>query len=542
MDDTKEFTPIPTGYNNKVIEYNSLVTKIKNQLDLLKSSDIDVEKYENELNEIIKNTNEKREIKNGGTLVIGAMASEPIYNTASKNLRILDNKVKEENTIFKINCGCKVILENKDEYISEEELNKYIRMILSYIADINSLSITEYGKIEQTTLLLYKTAYEVIKLELLKSDSSIVLHQINLSADNIEFINNLVKEDLESIRGTDEKIDNHISNLTKDGLDVTLANELLIQLLLLKSHPELKTRIHNNIVKLSSKIYDEKDELIKKWNKNKELDSNINHAKSELQDTKSRASFNAILLAIGVFICCSSEKTSNDIAKTTCYETQIEYTDTLSDESKTYIINTNEKDEGDVTIIKYGETLEDGNRLITTYKLDYAPYDADYYKENTPNAKEESKIVPYSSFEQASDKEYVAVEKVISVDKQSPIETIDISAKETSKKILSTCSGIIIGGQMFNIMRSLFEIKKKKKEINKIEKEKHPTSELLEIKNTIDEDLDSLEQAKKRHKEICGYEYDGKAFSTFSQEYNYNEINIEEEKPKVKTKHKKKEK
>ena len=56
------------------------------------------------------------------------------------------------------------------------------------------------------------------------------------------------------------------------------------------------------------------------------------------------------------------------------------------------------------------------------------------------------------------------------------------------------------------------------------------------------EDLDSLEQAKKRHKEICGYEYDGKAFSTFLQEYNYNEINIEEEKPKVKTKHKKKEK
>ena len=202
---------------------------------------------------------EKREIKNGGTLVIGAMASEPIYNTASKNLRILDNKVKEENTIFKINCGCKVILENKDEYVSEEELNKYIRMILSYIADINSLSITEYGKIEQTTLLLYKTAYEVIKLELLKSDSSIVLHQINLSADNIEFINNLVKEDLENIRGTDEKIDNHISNLTKDGLDVTLANELLIQLLLLKSHPELKTRIHNNMVKLSSKIYDEKE-------------------------------------------------------------------------------------------------------------------------------------------------------------------------------------------------------------------------------------------------------------------------------------------
>ena len=149
-----------------------------------------------------------------------------------------------------------MILENKDEYISEEELNEYIRMILSYIADINSLSITEYGKIEQTTLLLYKTAYEVIKLELLKSDSSIVLHQINLSADNIEFINNLVKEDLENIRGTD---DNHISNLTKDVLDVTLANELLIQLLLLKSHPELKTRIHNNMVKLSSKIYDEKD-------------------------------------------------------------------------------------------------------------------------------------------------------------------------------------------------------------------------------------------------------------------------------------------
>ena len=108
--------------------------------------------------------------------------------------------------------------------------------------------------------------------------------------------------------------------------------------------------------------------------------------------------------------------------------------------------------------------------------------------------------------------------------------------------MISTCSGIIIGGQMFSIMRSLFEIKKKKKEINKIEKEKHPTSELLEIKNTIDEDLDSLEQAKKRHKEICGYEYDGKAFSTFLQEYNYNEINIEEEKPKVKTKHKKKEK
>jgi hypothetical protein len=88
MDDTKEFTPIPTGYNNKVIEYNSLVTKIKNQLDLLKSSDIDIEKYENELNEIIKNTNEKREIKNGGTLVIGGIRANLQYRIKKfKNTR-----------------------------------------------------------------------------------------------------------------------------------------------------------------------------------------------------------------------------------------------------------------------------------------------------------------------------------------------------------------------------------------------------------------------------------------------------------------------
>ena len=506
--------------NYYVKQINSCESRILDKIDLLKRYGSDASKYEDELNQIIKGIDDTKVDYSTGSAQIARMQNETEYVAALSELKNLEEKIDSKQAYIKLHFRnsslYREVIEDTD--FDQSKLDLYVKEAISILDEFNDLNNNTLSESKALIKKIYSTVYEVIKLELIYNCESKLLNYITRNDIGIEYINDLVREDIETIKQNnsyDETIDKVINDISKDGLDYDYADAELLLLITLKTDKRILDRLDKKSDEFSKKIrtvqnsldsFDSLSENAYDVSKNYERKSKKN---------RNKAIIGALLLALNIL----SLKVSSSIIKnrntSVTYLTTREAYDTISDDVRTEEIYV-KKGEKPYTVVKvYGEVDSNGNRKVTTYDMGDVELDnLDEYVDSADDSKRNHtyEIIDYRMSEQLSRNPYTTVERMTYGDKKAVFneEKYD-SEMKTTKSVLYSLIGLFGTTTLIELLLLIINDKKRKKYLtdssdyedavstnkDRIKKYKDLKNEILRMKQEQENGSLDLEEYKK---------------------------------------------
>ena len=180
------------------ILYDTYFNQLKNQIDKLKSINIDVALLEEDINKI--NTHIETELSKVD-IRLNNFGIELIYQEGIKKLNKIANILNNYNFYFQLSNLLKLLrLKLRDiSKISIEELDIYIDEIENYLTQIKFSSTINYQDEEKIIEQLYVLAYELIKQEIILKGNSRLLEYVKNSQIDQQFIDRLIHDEIEKI-------------------------------------------------------------------------------------------------------------------------------------------------------------------------------------------------------------------------------------------------------------------------------------------------------------------------------------------------------
>lgn len=406
---------------NSVHKYTSTLSIIYDKLDIVRRYGEDVSLFEEKINNAISiaesTSDEVRPIEG---VAVQTLNNDSKYTEALSLLKEIENDLDEYTKYLVVHFKNKS-LENelsKGVSIDKTALNNYVSQVISLIKDVKNVNIRSLSKGRELVRDVYKTAYEIIKLELIKNGESKLLNQIVKNNLGIEFINDFVREDLKSIDLENEEnsdIKYRIDELSSDGINYSYADERLILSILLKNDPRLLDNIDIKLEEIEAKLNKLHDDK-------KELNSSTHDLEDlrEVYGKKIKTSrLKSLVMSILVLLNLGTYKISKSVVKKDCtdivYMTTREVYDTVTGEVKSVSDFEYKYGDNDVILKKYGEVKRNGSREVKTYDLDDVELDSiedyvDYDLSNISTTSTSTSYIEYSMAEQLSKDSYTIVE------------------------------------------------------------------------------------------------------------------------------------
>ena len=431
----------------KLLTYDSLVSKINDKIDLIRRYGKDVSKFEEKLNKIIN----------------GDIDYPPYLDESnSKSSNILTKEIKYEEKIKELN-ELMSELENYEKYIivyfkneslkneiesvkPNKDLNDFVLQAKSILKSIEDIEYQDSEEELGFNNNIYKTIYGLIKLELIYKGESSLLDYIIKNDKGIEFINDLVREDLSKIdinNDENKDIKTKVLELSSLGMNYNFANSSLILMILLKTDSRVVDAIEFKINKLKEKEKEFEGEI-------KDISDNLKVNKSYkdmVVKKRKKARIRALIMAGNIILNCLTFKITNGIVKDSCtdtkYKTTREVYDTYTGEVRRSSDLEYKSKDNYVYIKDYSEVDKKGSRTLKTKTLDVDEDDIKEYgnidlgnigSQNTSN-------VNYSTIDQLTKDRYRIVEKV-TYDKEEHTNFDKEKYEKIMKIIFYNCIGL----------------------------------------------------------------------------------------------------
>ena len=456
--------------NYYVREINSCESRILDKIDIIKRYGIDTDEYEQRLKEILNSETEDVDYSMGGTAVKN-MQNDMTTMNMLKSLQELEEQLNSHQKFLSIHFKNNSLLNeiSKMDNFSEEKMDYYIKNAISNISETYNLDIKSVKESKKIITDVYYTAYEIIKLELIKNNNSKLLDYI-IKNGGVEYINDFVREDLNKIEKNklmDDNIQDTIYELSKECINYNFADPKLIKYIVLKSDDRLLKVLEYDLIecdekedkysKLNSKYY---DKLRTNTREKDKLDTKRNH-------NRIKSIIGAIILALNIGAYKSAPGVVRNANTTTSYDVTTEAYDTVSGKTRSEKINFDYKDNEYVTVKVYGEVDSRNKRDVVKYNLsDVELEDIEDYVEAVSehnNASSRTNI-DYSFGEQLSRDEYTVVERVKQID-----ENVNFDEEAYNRElrianiILYATGGTISAFTLYSLLSLLNNRKKIKK-------------------------------------------------------------------------------
>ncbi len=482
---------------NSVYEYNSRISKILDNIDILRRRGDDVSIFERKLKNIkISTSKGMNTVAMSDGRAAQAMMSDMYYIEALKQLSELLDEITECINLSNIHFKCEDIknkLSNDD--ITTDELCSLVLQLIDDVANIKHDFDTSTDLIEE----VYKTAYEVIKIELLKHGKSKLLEYINKYDKGIEFINDCIREELEKFDLNDLKnkdINDRLNEILKDRLNY--ADERLIMMILLKSDKRVFTYLQDRICKLVDSIKEaNRDIHTANDDRNRLYDENVRISEKKKKNKKQKITsiFFVTFLTLSTLYNKSSETTLN---KFTTYEyknTKATYSTVSGLENSSTELVYNPSD-NTVILREYGEVSSSGQRILTTYDMSDIDLDSieDYTQYDLSSLSGDTELIDYDET-QESKSSYMIVDKTNYSDE--PFSSTFDEAKY--KKRVTIQVGLVSMVVLLNLIKLILIVN----EDNKLKKEKKKNQEKIgELSTQISAYVAEREEAEKLYQEL----------------------------------------
>lgn len=223
--------------NDKAIEYNSDVLKIKKKIKDLSDVGVEATYFNNILNEIDKNI--KSEAKKayfvetaGSVQVLKEDTCANVYIDGIKKLNLLEQEISKYNVYFKTyNAALSIEQYFNKKDITSQELSEVVKLTKSILKDINDSGTRVYENESKVVEKVYSVAYGVMKLEFKHNKNSEIFNYVKNNDVAVNYFNYLIEKELESYNSTD-KLNNIIKQTIKDikshGIEYNYLNEVLL--------------------------------------------------------------------------------------------------------------------------------------------------------------------------------------------------------------------------------------------------------------------------------------------------------------------------
>ena len=199
------------------IEYKALYKEINSMLKNIKEIGFNVDAYFQELKEI--NNRVSGDIKSSNDYAAYAkMYYEQGYAGGIGELKKLKNHLDKYSCYFIAFNSCELIkirIKNTDKFVSEMIYN--LKLIVSS-------DTIDYDVEKHIVDMVYEVAYELIKLELIKTGKSELYSYVSNQKENVAYFAELIKKDIEALNLDDGKNRRLIEKLyerKKTGIDAT---------------------------------------------------------------------------------------------------------------------------------------------------------------------------------------------------------------------------------------------------------------------------------------------------------------------------------
>lgn len=496
------------GYN-QLVKLNSQISRINDKLDIIKEF-TDITPLISKLESIKNKSTSSIENITVGNMAVQKLTADGKYEESFKELDELEKIIDSYDLYIKITNSCNNIL-NNGKNLDDKELDIYVRTILMNILELDKISITDIKKGNNLINLVYKTAYCIIKIELEKNGTSVVLDKINNSLNGKEFINDFIREDIKKYdmnKNNNKNISDRINELTKEGLNYSLADEKLLLLLISKENPDLEYQLKN---KFNRTEYSKSSSLMEIDSKKVKIDCK----KINTTWNKKSKKFTTFMLSLwSGFVIFESTVLGIAILKK----------DKCNDEQYMTQKTVHNTVDNNVETIKEYATIEDGNSKIIVYdkvkdglfgeKRKIYTYDLG----QTDMSIEEIEKIDIDSLKVDSKETIKYDPSQLSKDSYSIIEEIDnIDKNDITYKFDNNQYALSLILPILWILYGLIQTKKYIKELKKeLEKENIDKKELEQLKielNSLVDEYNKLnetyEKTKKIYKNIYGNDIDG---------------------------------
>lgn len=407
--------------NNYVEAINSCESRIKDKLDILKRYGIDTGLYDGELTTIINDmSNGIQPYKENVSSVAVKFINEAGYAKSLERLQSLETKLDNRQSYlkihFKINSIIKEVTKTRD--FSENRMKLYVKECINVLKDAKDIKSDSLEESKRVTMDIYETIYEVIKLELVANGKSSLLDYMLKNKIGLEYINDLVRDDIEYLEERDlytEDVDKHITRVSKEGINYTYADEDLILSIALLTDDRIIDRLKSKKEELDEDITEVKE----RKEKNKEAyDDTLyqigRHTKA-VKRSRRFAGIGSVLMALNIFGYLHAPSMLQKKYSDVTYQTTREVYDTVSDETRSEEVYGKKKAKEFTELKVYGPVKENGKRKVTTYEL--SEMNLDDISEYTTAIDEDTRCsseqtIDYRFGEQLSREEYSTVEKM----------------------------------------------------------------------------------------------------------------------------------
>lgn len=484
--------------DNKMIEYQRRITRINNKIKILSDNGYNVDNYNLTIQSIIDSCNNNvTSIQKGNAQVqIKNMSADAMYDEALKKLKDLENEIASEDANIKMKKTYESILElSKDDDIDDENFEQLDRTLVMATHELSKLKITDLEKGQELIKLLYKACYHVIKLEICKYGYSKLLVKINNLDQGCEFLNNVIKEDLDSFDledKTNSDIKKRLDELSKKGLDSSLCDLELIIRITIRDYPSLRIKINNDYINRSSELDWNNSRLISKKDFKKER---LKLKKKEKQ-ARITAGIAAILAGISIANAASSISSveDNSLLYSEGAYSIVETYDTVSD--TTLKSNEYRVKDSNIIIVDYGKVDENNNRDVKTYHLNTSVLDVeDIAMIDTADLNTyDNETIKYDDT-QLSKESYKVIEKVLERDETNTMEVLDEHKVKIHNTIMNICAQVCAATIGLSISELIIKRKKFKEnnlEIDKLDKE---IEDLMKKEEQLEDMYDELSKS-----------------------------------------------
>ena len=484
--------------DNKMIEYQRRITRINNKIKILSDNGYNVDNYNLTIQSIIDSCNNNvTSIQKGNAQVqIKNMNADALFDETLKKLKDLENEIASEDANIKMKKTYESILElSKDDDIDDENYEQLDRTLVMASHELSKLKITDLEKGQELIKLLYKACYHVIKLEICKYGYSKLLVKINNLDQGCEFLNNVIKEDLDSFDledKTNSDIKKRLDELSKKGLDSSLCDLELIIRITVRDYPSLRIKINNDYINRSSELDWNNSRLISKKDFKKER---LKLKKKEKQ-ARITAGLAAILAGISIANAASSISSveDNSLLYSEGAYSIVETYDTVSD--TTLKSNEYRVKDSNVIIVDYGKVDENNNRDVKTYHLNTSVLDVeDIAMIDTADLNTyDNETIEYDDT-QLSKESYKVIEKVLERDETNTMEVLDEHKVKIHNTIINICAQVCaatIGLSISELIINRKKFKENNLEIDKLDKE---IEDLMKKEEQLEDMYDELSKS-----------------------------------------------
>ena len=377
------------------IQYEGLYKSIKLAIMNIESIGFDGSKYQKEL-QIIDEKTKGKVVSSSKELYATANVILD-YDNGIKELDKLSDELKVYDCYFIAINSCKWIEIRMNNDISLEELQKLVSEMIRNINLIINSNTMNYDNEKHIVEKIYEVAYNLIKLEILKTGQS-ELYRFALNEPNtISYFNTLVNEDINGLK-VDKKlaIKEKLYERYKEGISANIFDiELIKRILASTDNISFKKVIYDNLDSIELAIKDN-NHNISSFLKTVEDSETLTKEKQDIvlesrKDVRKKVISISLLLSLFIGGGIGTKRIATNIATKNKYNRKIEYYSTIDSEISTNssIIYTDDEMSDSVKIRTYGEYQNSSRREYTEYDIpdkdltsleDYLDYDLKDYR------------------------------------------------------------------------------------------------------------------------------------------------------------------